>query len=341
VVNPQVTVLMPVRDGESYLGDAIDSVVRQSFTDWELLVVDDGSTDSTPELVAAYADKDRRIRSLRLPRTGIVAALNRGVAEARAPLIARLDADDIAHDDRLRLQVERMRSEPGLVLLGTWAEIVDPAGKVVSHWRPKAETGLLQSSLRRSNPFIHSSVVYRAEAARDVGIYRAVFEAAEDYDLWLRLAAIGTIANIPRHLITYRLFPATREKLLRQAFSLRLAQRCEAMRRHGLPDPADPLTAPPDWSSDAPELAFCRADLAVYRALAAVDAASQHTQAAPAAFAALRAVVPELNRNERKLAFAALSRYLKDRPLDRNSLSLSILSTRLRLPPGRRSRIAS
>src|SRR5437868_6051181 len=123
--SPQVSVLMPVRDGERWLSTAIDSVLRQTLTDFELIVIDDGSVDRTPAILHSHATRDRRIRIVKLDRQGVASALNRGLAEARAALVARIDADDLCAPNRLAKQAEFLARRPEIALLGSWAEVID------------------------------------------------------------------------------------------------------------------------------------------------------------------------------------------------------------------------
>ena len=245
---PQVSVILPVRDGERWLREAVDSVLAQTLSDLELLVIDDGSADATPTILDEIRARDPRVIVVRQNREGLVAALNRGLAQARAPLIARLDADDIALPGRLARQCDELRAHPELMLLGGWAEIIDEHGASRGRqMRPNPQR--LRETLAKKSPFIHPTVMFRTDAARRVGGYRAAFEAGEDYDFWLRLADIGEIAILPELLIRYREHggSVTRTRELRQIYSARLAKLASAARRAGRPDPSAALTTPPDW----------------------------------------------------------------------------------------------
>lgn len=240
---------MPVRDGAKYLRASIDSIIGQTWKDFEFIIVDDGSGDETPAILEDYAIRDPRVRILRQGRDGLVAALNRGIAAARAPLIARHDADDIAMPQRLERQAEIMQATPALGLLGGHAEVIDEFDRTTGRFQPHTDHDRLVAVMRRSNPMIHSSTVFRTQLAQDVGGYRAPFEAAEDYDLWLRMTERAKVANLPEVLLRYRIHTmgASIRFGTRSAFSVRLAKRSAAMRRSGLPDAANELSAPPDW----------------------------------------------------------------------------------------------
>ncbi len=135
---------------------------------------------------------------------GIVVALNLGLAMARSPLVARLDADDIAPPGRLARQVETMQRDPALGLLGGFAEVIDESGRTLGTRRPPVSHEALLAALARDNPFIGSTVMYRTDIARAVGGYRIAIDLAEDSDLWLRMAERTRIANLPETLVLYR-----------------------------------------------------------------------------------------------------------------------------------------
>ncbi len=200
-MTPAVSVIMPVHNGAEWLAEAVSSVRAQDFGDFELIIVDDGSDDGTAAMLSGIAAADRRIRLLHQLPQGIVAALNKAIAEARAPYLARLDADDRARPDRLGKQFTFMQAHPEIGLLGTFAERIDAAGNVVGRLAPPTDPARLARVLARTNPFVHSSVMMRTALVRRIGGYRAAFRAAEDYDLWLRLAeaALPTCRGATRY----------------------------------------------------------------------------------------------------------------------------------------------
>jgi len=333
---PQVSVILPVRDGQRWLREAIDSVLTQTLSDLELVVIDDGSTDATPALIDEVRARDPRVIALRQEREGLVAALNRGLAQARAPLIARLDADDIALPDRLAQQCDYLHAHPDVVLLGGWAEIIDENGASRGKQMRPNPSGL-RETLARKSPFIHPTVMVRADAARRVGGYRAAFEAGEDYDFWLRLADAGEIAILPGVLIRYREHggSVTRTRELRQIYSARLAKLASAARRGGRPDPSAALAAPPDWHDPAPG-PFERDSSRLFRMLELAD--PELARAAPASaidLAAITSQLATLTAGERKFAQAAVLNLLNgDRKLPGVSRA-SLLALLLRLGPAK------
>ena len=313
---PRVSVLMPVRNGARWLAPAIDSVLAQTFADFELLLIDDGSTDRTPDIIADYAARDLRVRSIRQDALGLVAALNRGIVEARGDLIARLDADDLAKPERLASQVAAIDTNPRLNLIGSWADKIDAEGRPAGMLTPPTDPQLLRDTLAQTNPFIHSSVMLRTEAVRRAGGYRAAFEAAEDYDLWLRLSEHGDIVIIPEPLVRYREHGGnvTVRKAARQLFSARLASRAAASRVSIGIDPSDSLTAPPDWRTDVGN-SFYATDARIFRFLELAD--PDVAKAAKLSAGDLDiATGADLNHRERKLAQVAIVNVLRrsDRP---------------------------
>jgi glycosyltransferase involved in cell wall biosynthesis len=307
-MTPAVSVMMPVRNGEAWLGQGIASVLSQELADFELLIVDDGSSDRTPLVLEQFARADARIRVIRQEPQGVVAALNCALAAARAPYLARLDADDRAMPERLGRQHAFMQAHSEIVLLGSGAEVIDQSGAVVDRLSPPTGGAELARILRRSNPFIHSTVMMRAAPVRELGGYRAAFLAAEDYDLWLRMAERGEIANLPDQLIQYRRHAANLSRLeaVRQSFSVRLAQRSAAGRRGPAGDPARELLSPPDWWARDAETSFFSGDVDFFRFLDS-EGANREAYAS-----AVRRHFFGLNHVERKLAQLRLKRLLRE-----------------------------
>lgn len=188
---------MPVRNGGGYLDAALASIRRQTFADIEIVVVDDRSTDGTASLLARHAAEDGRVRVLSATGAGIVDALNQGLAEARADLVGRMDADDVSEPDRLARQVAEMDARPDLVLLGTGAVVIDARDQVGKVLAVETDPARLVERLRLENPFLHPTVVMRRNAVAVAGGYRRQFALAEDYDLWTRLTRQGSVANLP------------------------------------------------------------------------------------------------------------------------------------------------
>jgi GT2 family glycosyltransferase len=203
---PAISVLMPVRNGERFIAEAVESVLTQSFGNLELVVVDDGSTDSTPEILEQIASRDPRlVIRRREPGHNLTEVRNFAAACARAPLLAPLDADDVALPDRLQSQTEFLATHPEVVLLGGQALLIDGSGREFGKAEYPTTDHDLRVALQKGNQFVHSSTVFRRDAFEAVGGYRTNFEYAEDFDLYLRLAEVGRMANLPNVVVGYRL----------------------------------------------------------------------------------------------------------------------------------------
>jgi glycosyltransferase involved in cell wall biosynthesis len=207
---PDVSIVLPFRDAAATLPACLDSIERQTLASFELLAIDDGSTDQSAAIVGARAANDPRIRLLAPGRVGLVAALNLGLAAARAPLVARMDADDLMHAERLAAQRDALAQRPDLALVASQVELF-PAELVRAGYREYArwQNQLLSSDDLASNiyvesPFAHPSVMLRREVFERVGPY-ADGPFPEDYDLWLRMHAAGLrMAKLPRTLLHWR-----------------------------------------------------------------------------------------------------------------------------------------
>ena len=200
---PEVSVIMAVRDGGAFLAEAIASIRAQSFPDWELIVVDDGSTDGSDGVLQAAARSESRLRVIRQERLGLVAALNRAVAEARGEYLARMDADDRAHPERLGRQRAFMAAHREVGVLGSAMRRFGAARGV---WRRPVQDADLRAALLFEAPFAHPTVMLRRsvwDAAAGEG-YREDYRAAEDIDLWARLAPYTKFANLREPLLDYR-----------------------------------------------------------------------------------------------------------------------------------------
>jgi glycosyltransferase involved in cell wall biosynthesis len=193
---------MTVWNGEKLIRDSIDSIVSQTFTDLELIIVDDGSTDGTSAVIESYGDP--RIRLLRRPHQGIVSSANFGISQARGKYIARLDADDLSLPERLEYQVAAICRKPETVLCYTDIEVfgnVFGLGRLP--WFP-TDGGLIAVKMCFGCPLTHSSVLYRKDAFERVGGYLQTTPVAEDYSLYSRLLREGPFIGVARKLVKYR-----------------------------------------------------------------------------------------------------------------------------------------
>ncbi len=239
---PKVSVVMPVCNSEKFLAASIESVLKQTFKEFEFIIIDDGSLDNTHAIIKKYAADDSRIRIINQEHSGIVVALNRGLIEARSQWIFRMDADDICFPDRFEAQIDVVEKEPSLVLIGSWCEQIDENGLEIKRNKYPAEHKDLINWLETGKGFFpHSSALYRRDMVIKAGRYRQRFCFAEDTDLWLRLSEYGKFACYKGALIKLR---KHRENISNQHFRtqrlLSVAARiCFFRRRQHLADLAD------------------------------------------------------------------------------------------------------
>lgn len=233
--SPAMSVVMPVRNGAAYLGAAVQSVLVQTFADFEFIIVDDGSSDRTPAILSAFAASDDRVRLLRTSGEGIVAALNLGIGTARGLLIARMDADDIALPERFATQTAALRAMPTLVAIGSEAITIDPQGNETGRMTVPADASTAMAELSRHNSFLHPTMMLRRDAMVLAGLYRPACIYAEDYDLWLRISERGEMANIAEPLIKFRVHSQQTSKVKRftQRAATALARQLSVRRRKG------------------------------------------------------------------------------------------------------------
>lgn len=203
--SPRVSWLIPVYNGEAFLEEAIASVLAQDYTDFEVVIVNDGSTDATRAILAGYEAADPRIRIFDKPNGGIVSALNQGLLHCSGEYVARMDADDIAMPNRLGLQVDHLDRNPGCVLVGGCAISVDgdgtPVGRTTGGRHQQTDLSVFPPRVSVS---MHPLITLRKEALMRVGGYRSDYPHAEDYDLFLRLAPYGSIENPEEDVLIYR-----------------------------------------------------------------------------------------------------------------------------------------
>lgn len=232
-----VTVLMPVRNGMPYLRDAISSVLEQTHTDFELLVVDDGSTDGTAEYLAGI--RDDRLRVVPTRKSGLVNALNYGLEQAQHELVARMDADDVSAPERLSIQTAVMEGDRDLVAVGCCYRIVDEAGAVIVEQHVPSIPSYAERQLYFRDAFAHASMMFRRSAVVGIGGYREI-GPCEDYDLWLRLLGLGrVIGACGPPLFTYRVVSSgVSQTKAAQQDECRRATRASAMQARPLRVPS-------------------------------------------------------------------------------------------------------
>ncbi|RPH82026.1 MAG: glycosyltransferase [Nitrospiraceae bacterium] len=204
-----VSILFPVYNGAAYLRESLDSLLRQSHQEFELIIIDDGSRDESARIIQNV--NDHRIRFYRQDNRGLAATLNRAIALSRGEYLARQDQDDLSFPDRLEKQLRYLATHPQCGLVGTWAEIVSGTEKTGRVHRHAAENHCLRFDLLFDNPFVHSSVMFRKSAVEAVGMYStdSSRQPPEDYELWSRLSRKWEVANIPEVLHIYREVPTS------------------------------------------------------------------------------------------------------------------------------------
>lgn len=211
---PRVSVLMSVYNDATHVGEAIDSIIGQSFSDYEFLIVDDASTDASFDVIRSFPDPRIRIFQ-NASNIGLARSLNKGLENARGDIIARIDSDDISLRDRLKVQVEYMDAHPRIGMVGCQDMRIDENGAELDfRKRLTSHSELSQALLWGTNPFRHSAALFRTECVRLVGLYRErprqvglhrkALHMAQDYDLWLRISEVAEVANIDELLCKYR-----------------------------------------------------------------------------------------------------------------------------------------
>lgn len=201
-----ISVVMSVYNGERYLPLAIESVLKQTFKDFEFIIVDDGSTDRSLEIIRKYEKNDSRIRVLVQENHGLAAALNNGIAMAKGKYIARMDDDDISLPNRFELQYGFMESHPEIIASGGAAEIINQWGDAFGirrHCTTHDEIDF--SNIAYGNPAMcHPTALIRTDSLKKVGCYTPGMRYAQDLDLWLRLGEVGKLANLTDIVLLYR-----------------------------------------------------------------------------------------------------------------------------------------
>lgn len=201
---PTVSVLMPVRNAQRFVGEAVKSILRQTFHDFELIVVDDGSDDETAPIVETYARIDSRVCLLRQSSSGLIPALITAQTAAKGQYIARMDGDDIAHPNRFEEQLNFLSRNSNVVAVGGQVHIIDQDNNIVRTGRYPLTPLECRSYLDFGSPFCHPATMIRKASFDEVNGYRSWFQRAEDYVLWLRLAKIGDLANLDRVVLKLR-----------------------------------------------------------------------------------------------------------------------------------------
>jgi glycosyltransferase involved in cell wall biosynthesis len=202
---PTISVLMTAYNGQRYLAQTLESVLAQTRHDFEVVAVDDGSTDATPAILDNFAQRDPRVRVFTIENSGIPKAANAGLAECRGEFVARIDADDLAKPPRLDRQL-RYLVENGLVACGTWHDLIDELGRFLRVQKTPILNDVIQrEALKGHGSICNPTSMFRREAFVELGGYSEDLPVAEDLDSWLRLGEVGKLGNVPESLASYRL----------------------------------------------------------------------------------------------------------------------------------------
>ena len=242
---PTVSVAMVVCNMEPYVGESIESILNQSFRDFEFVIVDFGSTDNTAAIVAKYRSGDGRIRFHTVPSCGLAEARNASCFLARGRYIALMDADDVAFPDRLERQVDFLEKHPEIGLVGGALECIGPAGSPRYIREYFSTDAKIRESLRHGNAFAQNTILMRKEVMTEVKGYRKAFAVGEDYDLWLRIAERYQVANLREPVVCYRLHSdqVGVRKLRHEVMNCLAAQAAARQRAQGGADTLGDVTA--------------------------------------------------------------------------------------------------
>ena len=204
----RASIIMAVHNGARHLPAALASLTSQTFREWELVVVDDGSTDDTAQQLEQFARQDRRVALIRQEHRGLTVSLNRAIAAAGGAYLARHDADDLSHPQRLERQVRYLERQPRVAAVGTAGEVIGAEGEILAPLATRRRGAAIRRGLRsaRVTP-IHGSMMMRRDALAAVGGYREAFRFSQDVDLWLRILERFEMANLPERLYQWRLNP--------------------------------------------------------------------------------------------------------------------------------------
>ena len=210
--NPLVSVIIPVYNKRKFIKDTIDSVINQSYQNFEIIVIEDGSTDESLDVIRSLHDS--RLRVFPQSNAGVERARNLGFSQSNGSFIVFLDADDLMRSDRLSKQLELFKLDEDLVLVGTWANVIDHSGKVIGSICPSSSNAAIQLGHLFRNQFVSSSVMVRRSGVTDGLVFNQTRgrRFAEDFDLWNRVSKKGLVFNIPEKLTSYRRLTVSRSQ---------------------------------------------------------------------------------------------------------------------------------
>lgn len=244
---PKVSIVLPVYNAAKFLSRTLDSILKQDFWDFEIIAINDGSKDESALLLSRI--RDPRITVIdNETNIGLIATLNKGLALARGEYVARCDADDLYHPQRLSLQMDYLKSHTDVGVLGTDAWFIDESDRVIgtTYNFPYASIEM-DVRLLRGSPFFHSSVIYKKSLVEDAGGYPEGFVHAEDYALWLKLYPRTRYANLKKRLLMYRFHPSS----ISREYEEQMRESSERAVRTFLPNGGSPMDLDNKWGRDA------------------------------------------------------------------------------------------
>ncbi len=232
---PKISVVLPVFNAEKYIGAAIQSVLDQSFADFELIIVDDASTDSTPLIINTYAKSDSRIKVITNKKNLYIAqALNKGISHAKSAVIARMDADDICLPQRFKRQYWLLTQNPNVAVVGCNIIIIDEDGNEIGKRKYYSDSDMLKKRIFRYSPFAHPTTMFRKAVFDESGGYDPKWSPSEDIDLWIKIGKKYEFANIQDFEFKYRVFSDSHSnKKLRKVELMTIQLRYNAATRYG------------------------------------------------------------------------------------------------------------
>mgnify|MGYP003999977059 CR=1 FL=1 len=199
---PLVSVIMSIYNGEKYLKESVWSILKQTYENFEFIIIDDGSTDETLNILNTISDL--RLKIISKKNTGLTKSLNYAIGIAKGDLIARIDVDDIANQERLAVQVDFLIKHPKVALCGSWAKFIDEVGNEIGKYKVPINYSEIKHNILLHNPIIHSSVMFRKKVFNQVHGYNEKYRYAQDYELWGRIVPKYEVINLPQYLIKYR-----------------------------------------------------------------------------------------------------------------------------------------
>lgn len=232
---PLISVIMPAYNAKKYISGAIESILNQTFKKFELIIINDFSTDKTLDIIKSFSKKDSRVKIVNNDtRLDIACSLNKGISLAKSNIIARMDADDIAFLNRLELQYKLINSSKNIAVIGANIVIMDPAENEIATRSYPDSSAKLKDCLFRYSPFAHPVVCFRKNLFEEVGGYNPKYSPTEDLDLWFRLGSKYEFGSIPKPLLKYRLSEkSSSHKVLRDLEILVFKIRIKALTKYG------------------------------------------------------------------------------------------------------------